>query len=90
MRAVRSVTGQPFLEVDAEPAAALNRIREVLLILSDNRDESPAPAPEPSEPSATASEGADENLEPEGLALPELLENEEQNAVADAPDEDTD
>lgn len=32
VRSVRSVTGLPFLEVDAEPAAALNRIREVLLI----------------------------------------------------------
>jgi len=32
VRTVRSVTGQPFLEVAAQPAAALNRIREVLLI----------------------------------------------------------
>jgi len=32
VRSVRSVPGLPFLEVDAEPAAALNRIREVLLI----------------------------------------------------------
>ena len=32
VRSVRSVTGLPFLAVDAEPAAALNRIREVLLI----------------------------------------------------------
>ncbi len=32
---IRGKTGQPFLEVDAEPAAALNRIREVLLIWRD-------------------------------------------------------
>lgn len=32
---IRSKTGQPFLEVDAEPSAALNRIREVLLIWRD-------------------------------------------------------
>jgi rod shape-determining protein MreC len=32
---VRSKAGQPFLEVDAEPSAALNRIREVLLIWRD-------------------------------------------------------
>ena len=32
IRAVRSITGQPFLNIDAEPAAALNRIHEVLLI----------------------------------------------------------
>jgi rod shape-determining protein MreC len=32
VRSVRSVPGLPFLAVDAEPAAALNRIREVLLI----------------------------------------------------------
>lgn len=32
VREIRSVTGQEFLSIDAEPAAALNRIREVLLI----------------------------------------------------------
>lgn len=40
--AVRSVTGQPFLEIDAQPAAALNRIREVLLIKPS--DDEPLPA----------------------------------------------
>lgn len=34
---IRSVTGQPFLEIDATPAAALNRMREVLLIKPDNQ-----------------------------------------------------
>ncbi len=38
--AVRSITGQPFLEIDAVPTAALNRIREVLLVKADE----PAPA----------------------------------------------
>ncbi|MEE8281259.1 MAG: rod shape-determining protein MreC [Gammaproteobacteria bacterium] len=33
---IRSQAGQPFLEVDAEPAAALNQIREVLLIWRDD------------------------------------------------------
>jgi len=32
---VRRTTGQPFLKVDASPAAALNRVREVLLIKPD-------------------------------------------------------
>ncbi|MCP4089560.1 MAG: rod shape-determining protein MreC [Gammaproteobacteria bacterium] len=32
IRQINSTTGQAFLEIDAEPAAALNRIREVLLI----------------------------------------------------------
>ena len=35
VRQVNSITGQPFLEVSAEPAAALNRIREVLLIIPE-------------------------------------------------------
>jgi len=39
VRSVRRVTGLPFLEIDAEPAAALNRIREVLLITPPERDE---------------------------------------------------
>lgn len=33
---VNSITGQPFLEITAAPAAALNRMREVLLIKPDN------------------------------------------------------
>jgi rod shape-determining protein MreC len=39
VRSVRSVPGLPFLEVDAEPAAALNRIREVLLITPPKPEE---------------------------------------------------
>ncbi len=39
IRNVSEVTGQPFLQVDAEPAAALNRIREVLLITPEGGDE---------------------------------------------------
>ena len=39
VRRVDSITGQPFLEVDAEPAAALNRIREVLLIKRNEQPE---------------------------------------------------
>jgi rod shape-determining protein MreC len=39
IRRVNSVTGQPFLEVDAEPAAALNRIREVLLVTPAGQQE---------------------------------------------------
>jgi len=41
VRDVRSVAGQPFLEIDAQPSAALNRIREVLLIKPGD----PPPAP---------------------------------------------
>ena len=32
VRRINSITGQPFLQIDATPAAALNRMREVLLI----------------------------------------------------------
>ena len=37
IRSVNLVTGQPFLEIDAEPAAALNRIREVLLVTPESQ-----------------------------------------------------
>jgi rod shape-determining protein MreC len=37
IRNITSITGQPFLQIDAEPAAALNRIREVLLVIPDNQ-----------------------------------------------------
>jgi rod shape-determining protein MreC len=36
VRAVDSETGEPFLAIEAEPSAALNRIREVLLIWPGN------------------------------------------------------
>jgi rod shape-determining protein MreC len=39
IRRVSIVTGQTFLEVDAEPAAALNRIREVLLVTPEGQRE---------------------------------------------------
>jgi rod shape-determining protein MreC len=39
IRRVNRVTGQPFLEVNAEPAAALNRIREVLLVTPEGQKE---------------------------------------------------
>jgi rod shape-determining protein MreC len=39
VRGVRSVPGLPFLEIDAEPASALNRIREVLLITPPKPEE---------------------------------------------------
>jgi rod shape-determining protein MreC len=39
IRRVTSITGQPFLEIDAEPAAALNRIREVLLVTPEGQEE---------------------------------------------------
>jgi rod shape-determining protein MreC len=39
IRKIKEITGQPFLQVDAEPAAALNRIREVLLISPQGGDE---------------------------------------------------
>jgi rod shape-determining protein MreC len=87
VRAIRSVTGQPFLEVDAEPAAALNRIREVLLIISDNRDEPPLPAAESMDPSAPANEAETETAQPENQAQPELPAAEEATTVPDTTDE---
>ena len=44
IRNIKEVTGQPFLQVVAEPAAALNRIREVLLITPQGGDEFADPA----------------------------------------------
>ena len=44
IRNIKEVTGQPFLQVVAEPAAALNRIREVLLITPEGGDEFADPA----------------------------------------------
>jgi rod shape-determining protein MreC len=38
IRQVNSITGQAFLEIDAEPAAALNRIREVLLVSPEKQE----------------------------------------------------
>jgi rod shape-determining protein MreC len=37
IRSINLVTGQPFLEIDAEPAAALNSIREVLLVTPETQ-----------------------------------------------------
>jgi len=37
VKTIRGTTGQPFLEIDAVPAAALNRMREVLLIKPDGQ-----------------------------------------------------
>ena len=90
VRAIRSVTGQPFLEVDAEPAAALNRIREVLLIIADNRDELPAATTELEEAAAPASEAEAETIEPASATQPELPAAEEQTPATDAADGDND
>lgn len=56
IRDVRKVTGQPFLEIDAEPAAALNRIREVLLIKPGGQDPfaDPENIPDTEKPVTTA------------------------------------
>ena len=90
VRAIRSVTGQPFLEVDAEPAAALNRIREVLLIIADNRDELAAAATELTEAAAPASETAAETIEAASAMQPELPATEEQTAAPEAASEGND
>jgi rod shape-determining protein MreC len=37
IRSINLVSGQPFLEIDAEPAAALNSIREVLLVTPETQ-----------------------------------------------------
>jgi rod shape-determining protein MreC len=64
IREVRGVTGQPFLEIDAEPAAALNRIREVLLIRPDSRDESAEQIVNPETEAAPANQPAQTDEEP--------------------------
>lgn len=53
IREVRSDTGQPFLSITAQPSAALNRIREVLLIWPEPLEQAPGdPATEPQLPPA--------------------------------------
>jgi len=67
VRDVESQVGEPFLEISAEPAAALNRVREVLLIL-----------PQPEKSSVTEGEtGLPDSAGNEGEAAPgEHMENE--------------
>ncbi len=66
---MRSDSGQPFLEVSAEPTAALNRIREVLLIWpgAPDTDQLQAEAQEP----AAAEAGARPGPGPESAASPD-------------------
>ncbi len=61
--AIRSITGQQFLEIDAIPAAALNRIREVLLIKAP-RQPAAADTPPP------AADAADAVTTPAGATAP--------------------
>jgi rod shape-determining protein MreC len=56
IRKIKEITGQPFLQVDAEPAAALNRIREVLLISPQGGDEYTDVMPEVKDTSETEAE----------------------------------
>jgi rod shape-determining protein MreC len=51
VRKINRVTGQPFLEIEAEPKAALNRIREVLLLTPKGQEEyAEVPIPVTSDP----------------------------------------
>jgi rod shape-determining protein MreC len=82
VRDVKSQVSEPFLEISAEPAAALNRVREVLLIL-----------PQPEKSSLTKGEtGLPDSAENEGEATPgERVENEGEpespGTIEDAGDE---
>ncbi|MEJ2161481.1 MAG: rod shape-determining protein MreC [Chromatiales bacterium] len=74
VRKVTRITGQPFLQVIAEPAAALNRIREVLLVTPQNRDPEGLTA-EDSDPNILATDPAP--VEPAAAtAQPEPAESE--------------
>lgn len=59
---VRSDTGQPFLAISARPSAALNRIREVLLIWPEPLEAAPleTPTENDAEPSQLAEEAVPE------------------------------
>lgn len=89
VRDVRRVTGLPFLEIYAEPAAALNRIREVLLITPPKRPvtaatpESDAPATA-QDATATTSGTAATQAAPE-LPLTGTLETAGGTAVSAPP-----
>jgi len=66
IRNIEEITGQAFLQVAAEPAAALNRIREVLLITPQGGDEFGEPAP-----AAAAEIEGQSDAVPDNAALPQ-------------------
>jgi rod shape-determining protein MreC len=79
VKEVTSEIGQPFLKVNAEPAAALNRIREVLLIWAQtaeagaaalDREIAATPEPDVAEPEAAAPDAG-----PGAVENPEEVEN---------------
>lgn len=61
IRNIEEITGQAFLQVTAEPAAALNRIREVLLITPQGGEEFGEPAPAATAEIETQSGAAPDN-----------------------------
>ena len=72
IRKIKEITGQPFLQVDAEPAAALNRIREVLLISPQGGDEYTDVLPEVND---TSEAGAETSIESDTVqAVPAAAE----------------
>jgi rod shape-determining protein MreC len=77
VREVKSEVGEPFLEITAEPSAALNRVREVLLIWQEPEDVSlvedePAPDEETLiEEGLDADERVENDDDPDALATPE-------------------
>jgi rod shape-determining protein MreC len=76
VREVKSQVGEPFLEISAEPAAALNRVREVLLIWPEPEEVSiaaedsvPAEAGFPADEAAPA-DSLLQDGEPDSLLTP--------------------
>lgn len=68
VREVKVITGQPFLQVYAEPAAALNRIREVLLVTPQHQETDDTFDPDAA-PDARPDTGAPDDPAPEPTAI---------------------
>jgi rod shape-determining protein MreC len=85
VRDVRSVTGQPFLEIDAEPSAALNRIREVLLIRPEQRREYVEPDDLPMTDASPVPQLPAETLTGEGPAADPASGEQTDNSAPVAP-----
>jgi rod shape-determining protein MreC len=62
---VRGDSGEPFLVVNAHPAAALDRVREVLLVIPSS-----APAAEPADAQASSADAARSTAAPEPQQQP--------------------
>lgn len=91
IRDVISEVGQPFLKISAEPAAALNRIREVLLIWTEPPQAAPAADTDATQNDAVESARAEpETAQPDDIspaAPADIPTDDETPTVDETPEE---